>query len=151
MSRRRRLVRRPVGAGTPPPNEPRRRDLLAGAAAGAGALAWSAATTCLPRAPRQVTPPRFEQPIIVDVHCHDFNASDLPITGFVARTIPGLTELSRAVNPFPELLLRRVVGTIHGWLNATAPSADEEASQLRARSCQNGSGVSRARATCGAR
>ncbi len=106
-----------------------RRELLAGAGAGALALASCA------RAPRW-TPgqqgSRFEGPIVVDVHCHVFNASDLPITGFIARTIPGLSELSRSVTPVPEQVLRKVVGTIHGWLNAEAPSADAELALLRA-------------------
>jgi len=75
---------------------------------------------------------RFEQPIVVDVHCHHFNASDLPITGFIARTTPGLTEITRGVTPIPEQILRGVVGTIHGWLNAEAPSADAEVPLLRA-------------------
>src|SRR5262252_4745135 len=97
----------------PPPTRrgPTRRELLG------GALALGTRPV---RAPER----RVEQPIIVDVHCHDFNASDLPITGFIARTIPGLTELTRGVTPIPEQILRRVVGTIHGWLNAEAPSAD---------------------------
>ena len=75
---------------------------------------------------------RLDGPIVVDVHCHTFNASDLPITGFIARTIPGLSELSRSVTPVPEQVLRKVVGTIHGWLNAEAPSADAELPLLRA-------------------
>ncbi len=33
--------------------------------------------------------------IDVDVHCHTFCSADLPIVGFVAHYIPGLTELSR--------------------------------------------------------
>lgn len=109
---------------TRPPTAPRgptRRELLG------GALALAACTRPV-RAPGQ----RFEQPIIIDVHCHDFNASDLPITGFIARTIPGLTELTRGVTPIPEQILRRVVGTIHGWLNAEAPSADAELPLMRA-------------------
>ncbi len=100
---------------------PTRRELLG------GALALAACTRPL-RAPER----RFEQPIVVDVHCHDFNASDLPITGFIARTIPGLTEFTRGVTPIPEQILRRVVGTIHGWLNTEAPSADAEVPLLRA-------------------
>jgi len=121
---------RTVRANRPfPAPLPRRRDVLAGA--GAGAVAWAAAASCLPRG-RPAAPPRFEQPIVVDVHCHDFNASDLPITGFIARTIPGLAEMSRSVNSFPELLVRQVVGTFHGWLNTVAPTAQEETALLRA-------------------
>ncbi len=104
-----------------PRSGPSRRELLG------GALALAACAR-----PVRAPAPRFEQPIVVDVHCHDFNASDLPITGFIARTIPGLTEISRGVTPIPEQILRRVVGTIHGWLNAEAPSAEAEVPLLRA-------------------
>jgi predicted TIM-barrel fold metal-dependent hydrolase len=134
MSRRSADARRPA-----PTQRPRRRDVLAGA--GAGAAAWTLAS-CLPRGRRAAAvAPRFEQPIVVDVHCHDFNASDLPITGFIARTLPGLSELSRTVSPFPELILRRVVGTIHGMLNAAAPTADQETALLRSELARADGGV----------
>jgi hypothetical protein len=93
---------------TRPPTAPRgptRRELLG------GALALAACTRPV-RAPGR----RFEQPIIIDVHCHDFNASDLPITGFIARTIPGLTELTRGVTPIPS---RSCAGS---WARSTAGS-----------------------------
>ena len=70
-----------------------------GASCSRGAVALAA---CAPG--RDGAPPRravSTSPIVVDIHCHDFNASDLPITGFIARTIPGLTELSRGVTPNP--------------------------------------------------
>jgi predicted TIM-barrel fold metal-dependent hydrolase len=118
------MSRRSARPNRPAPGHSR-RELLAGALA-------AAAGSCAPRARPPPLAPRFEQPIVVDVHCHDFNASDLPITGFIARTIPGLAELSRGVTPVPEQILRGVVGTIHGWLNAVAPTAAEEAALLRA-------------------
>ena len=120
MSRRSARARRPA-----PPRGANRREVIAAAFA-------AAAASCLPRARPAAPAPRFDLPIVVDVHCHDLNASDLPITGFIARTVPGLAELSRAVSPLPEQILRKVVGTIHGWLNAAAPTADAEAAQLRA-------------------
>jgi predicted TIM-barrel fold metal-dependent hydrolase len=108
-----------------------RRELLASAGVGAGALALAACARAPHWTPGQQGR-RLEGSIVVDVHCHIFNASDLPITGFIARTIPGLSELSRSVTPVPEQVLRKVVGTIHGWLNAEAPSADAELPLLRA-------------------
>jgi predicted TIM-barrel fold metal-dependent hydrolase len=99
----------------------RRRDFLA------GALVASA----LPGRAR-AEPPRFERDIVVDIHCHSFNASDLPITGFLAHYVPGLSELTHAVTPVPEQILRKVVGTIHRWLNLATPSADDELPALRA-------------------
>jgi predicted TIM-barrel fold metal-dependent hydrolase len=105
---------------------PSRRELLG------GALALAACAR-----PVRAPAPLFESSILVDVHCHAFNASDLPITGFIARTIPGLTEITRGVTPLPEQILRRIVGTIHGWLNAEAPSADAEAATLRAALASN--------------
>ncbi|HET6148104.1 MAG TPA: amidohydrolase family protein [Polyangia bacterium] len=126
------MSRRSLRASRPaPPRGPTRRAIIAGAAA-----AWSA--SCLPRARPAAPAPRFDQPIVVDVHCHDFNASDLPITGFIARTVPGLAELSRSVSPWPEQILRKVVGTIHGWLNAAAPTAGDEAALLQSLLAQPG-------------
>src|SRR4051794_1308501 len=106
---------------------PRRRDLLL------GGLAATMAAAALPRRPaRADPPPPFEQEIVVDVHCHVFNASDLPITGFLAHHVPGLTDLSDAITPIPEQILRKVVGTIHGWINVATPSGAEELPALRA-------------------
>jgi predicted TIM-barrel fold metal-dependent hydrolase len=104
---------------------PRRRDVLA---AGALAIAACAGPLRAVRAPGR----RFDQPIVVDIHCHDFNASDLPITGFLARTFPGLSELTRTVSPIPEKILRTVIGTIHGAINAATPTATEERAWLEA-------------------
>ena len=126
MSRCRPGVALPAVPASPRPRTgPTRRQLIVGAGAGALAIASCA---------RPARPParRLDQPIIVDVHCHDFNASDLPITGFLARTLPGLSELSHTVSRLPELILRKIIGTIHGWINATTPTATEELPLLRA-------------------
>ncbi len=120
-------VREGLTRPPPAPRGPSRREILG------GALALGACTRPV-RAPAR----RFDEPIVVDVHCHDFNASDLPITGFIARTIPGLSEITSGLTPIPEQILRRVVGTIHGWLNAEAPSADAEVPELRAALARGG-------------
>jgi predicted TIM-barrel fold metal-dependent hydrolase len=72
-------------------------------------------------------------PIAVDVHCHTFCSADLPIVGFVAHYIPGLTDLSRLVTRWPELVVRVLVGAVATLPNAAAPTGEEELAQLRAR------------------
>jgi predicted TIM-barrel fold metal-dependent hydrolase len=70
--------------------------------------------------------------IDVDVHCHTFCAADLPIVGFVAHYIPGLTDLSRLLTRWPELIVRTLVGAVATLPNAAAPSGDDELASLRA-------------------
>lgn len=87
-----------------------------------------------------VSPPAAAQPagavftgqVVVDVHCHVFNASDLPITGFLAHHVPGLAEVSGQISPLPEAVLRRLVGFVHGLLNRRTPGAAEDLQTLTA-------------------
>lgn len=51
----------------------------------------------------------------VDVHCHAFNGSDLPITGFVTRIVPA-----------PERFTRPLAAKLHAVINAAAPSTADE-------------------------
>jgi predicted TIM-barrel fold metal-dependent hydrolase len=67
---------------------------------------------------------------LVDVHCHTFCSLDLPIVGFVAHFIPGLTELSRFVSRWPEIVVRAFVGAVATLPNAAAPTADAELAML---------------------
>jgi predicted TIM-barrel fold metal-dependent hydrolase len=67
------------------------------------------ATAALAAAPR---PARADVPVgdvIVDIHCHSFNSSDLPLTGFLAHYALGgaLTDVSRVITPVPEAGLRK--------------------------------------------
>jgi predicted TIM-barrel fold metal-dependent hydrolase len=66
---------------------------------------------------------------VVDIHCHMFNGSDLPITGFLAHVIPGLSDISRELTSIPEMIVRRIVGVVHQKLiNRVTPGlADEQA------------------------
>jgi predicted TIM-barrel fold metal-dependent hydrolase len=68
--------------------------------------------------------------VAVDVHCHTFCSLDLPIVGFVAHFIPGLTELSRFVSRWPEIAVRAFVGAVATLPNAAAPSGDAELAML---------------------
>jgi predicted TIM-barrel fold metal-dependent hydrolase len=120
----------------------RRRDLLRG---GAGALGLAvlggegkaaapdagadarAPLTVAPPPPRPVAVP----PVAVDVHCHTFCSADLPIVGFVAHFIPGLTELSRFVSRWPEVAVRAFVGAVAKLPDAAAPAGDVELARLR--------------------
>jgi predicted TIM-barrel fold metal-dependent hydrolase len=93
---------------------------------GAGAVGWAA----IGRRPARAATPAAA-PVAVDVHCHTFCAADLPIVGFVAHFIPGLTDLSRLVTRWPELVVRALVGAVATLPNAAAPSGAEELAQLR--------------------
>jgi predicted TIM-barrel fold metal-dependent hydrolase len=96
-----------------------RRTLLAGAAAG---LAESALGS----------PAAAAAPAVgVDVHCHTFCSADLPIVGFVAHQIPGLTELSRFFTRWPEVFVRTLLGAVTTLPNAIAPTGDAELAALR--------------------
>ena len=76
--------------------------------------------------------------IDVDVHCHTFCAADLPIVGFVAHYIPGLSDLSRLLTRWPELIVRTLVGVVAKLPNAAAPTGEEELAELRARLARPG-------------
>jgi predicted TIM-barrel fold metal-dependent hydrolase len=71
--------------------------------------------------------PAAATPTVVDIHCHVFNGSDLPVTGFVAHFIPGLVEISRVLTSVPELIVRTVVGFLHKQgIDRVAPTAAQE-------------------------
>jgi predicted TIM-barrel fold metal-dependent hydrolase len=109
------------------PRTPRRRDLLVG---GAGALGLAA----LGGQGRAAPTLQFEtyKFVTVDVHCHTFCSVDLPIVGFVAHFIPGLTELSRFVTRWPEIAVRAFVGAVATLPNAAAPKGEAELAHLAA-------------------
>ena len=65
-----------------------RRGFLGALAAGAGACAHHELAGPFPKAIHE-TPPRYT----VDVHCHVFNGSDLPISGFIERIANLPTEV----------------------------------------------------------
>src|SRR5450755_2354156 len=109
---------------------PRRRDLLAGGA-GAAALAVLGCRTSRAAAPTPGPTMAAAPAVGVDVHCHTFCSADLPIVGFVAHYIPGLTDLSRLVTRWPELVVRTLVGAVATLPNAVAPTGEQELTQLR--------------------
>jgi predicted TIM-barrel fold metal-dependent hydrolase len=125
----------------------RRRDLLAGGAGAAalGALGLKARAASPPSAaspspPVTVAPggPALPPvapvlpPVAVDVHCHTFCSADLPLVGFIAHFIPGLSELSRLVSRWPELAVRAFVGAVATLPNAVAPTGEAELAMLGA-------------------
>ena len=70
-------------------------------------------------------------PTVVDIHCHIFNGADLPITGFLAHFIPGLSDVSRELTVVPESIVRKIVGFIHKQIiNRTAPDGAAELAYL---------------------
>jgi len=115
--------------------KPTRRAVLAGAGAGvAAALARPVrAAVPLPVAPlASVVSP------CVDVHCHAFCSADLPIVGFVAHQIPGLTEISRFLTRWPEIVARAVLRAVATLPNAIAPTGEAELASLRALAARPG-------------
>ena len=117
----------------------RRRDLLIGGAGavglaalgGKGRAAPAAPVLPAPVSPAPAAPPPL-LPVAVDVHCHTFCSADLPIVGFVAHFIPGLSELSRFVSHWPEIVVRAFVGAVATLPNAVAPTGEAELAMLRA-------------------
>ncbi len=105
-----------------------RRELLAGTAAGA-------AGTVVPGRGAPAAP------LDVDVHCHTFCSADLPIVGFVAHQIPGLTEISRFLTRWPEMIVRGLLGAVTTLPNAVAPAGDAELAALRGLAAQPGAPV----------
>ncbi len=105
-----------------------RRALMAGTAAGA-------AGTALPGRGAPAAP------LDVDVHCHTFCSADLPIVGFVAHQIPGLTEISRFLSRWPEVIVRALLGAVTTLPNAVAPSGEAELASLRPLAAQPGAPV----------
>jgi predicted TIM-barrel fold metal-dependent hydrolase len=92
-----------------------------------GASVASSATWLLRRPARAQAP----APVIVDVHAHNFNASDLPLAGFTAHFVPFLSDFSREIWDRPERLFRDLVGTISAGINLVAPTAKEELATLQ--------------------
>jgi len=71
-------------------------------------------------------------PVVVDVHAHNFNATDLPVPGFVAHFIPFLTDFSREVWEEPDKLCRKLVEEVTKAIDAHAPMAAVELQEVAA-------------------
>jgi predicted TIM-barrel fold metal-dependent hydrolase len=69
-------------------------------------------------------------PVDVDIHCHAFSAIDLPIVGFVAHHIPGLSDFTREVVRWPELVVRTILSAVAALPNAVAPTGSDELAGL---------------------
>ena len=111
---------------------PSRRAVLAGAAAGLTEAALLGPVLAAPAMFSATVLAAAALPAGVDVHCHTFCAADLPITGFVAHQVPGLTEISRFLTRWPELVVRALLRAVSTLPNAIAPSGDAELATLRA-------------------
>jgi predicted TIM-barrel fold metal-dependent hydrolase len=106
---------------------PRRRDVLKVGLAGL----TSGCALGTPRARAEHPAPPLP-PVDVDIHCHTFCAADLPIVGFVAHYIPGLTDLSRELTRWPEMIVRAILKVVASLPNAAAPSGASELAWLQA-------------------
>jgi predicted TIM-barrel fold metal-dependent hydrolase len=97
-----------------------RRGLLAalGGTAGCSVLGLGSETSDLP-AWKKATSCRAGGCVTVDVHCHDFNGSDLPITGFITHIFPA-----------PRAFTRPLAERLHRQINALSPSGREELADL---------------------
>jgi predicted TIM-barrel fold metal-dependent hydrolase len=98
-----------------------RRALLLGAGV-AGSASWLSRRR---RAHAEAAPA-----LVVDVHTHNFNASDLPVSGFTAHFMPFLADFSREISDLPEKLYRRVADEVTSAINRVAPTAKEELAAL---------------------
>ncbi|HSS37713.1 MAG TPA: hypothetical protein VLT58_02990, partial [Polyangia bacterium] len=107
---------------------PTRRALLAAAGAGVATAALARPA----RGARACAPIPAAAGGYVDVHCHSFCSADLPIAGFVAHQIPGLTELSTFLTRWPEMVVRTLLGAVATLPNAIAPTGAAELASLRA-------------------
>jgi predicted TIM-barrel fold metal-dependent hydrolase len=108
--------------------QPRRRDILAGSLALA-ALGPRRIVAAEP-APATLLPPLpagFE----VDVHCHSFSTADLPVVGFVAHYIPGLSDITRELTHWPELVIREILRLVTKLPDAVVPKAADELAALQ--------------------
>jgi hypothetical protein len=93
----------------------------------ASAIAASAAACRVaPARPPSTNAPVLD--VVVDVHCHVFNAADLPLTGFLAHyALSGaITDFSRLVSAVPETILRQGLEWARKLLRRPTPIAVEE-------------------------
>jgi predicted TIM-barrel fold metal-dependent hydrolase len=78
-------------------------------------------------------PVKYGGNIVVDVHCHTFNSTDLPITGFATHFVPGLSDLSRELTSWPEMIFRKVLEAAERLITFSAPSADHDVADMTRR------------------
>jgi predicted TIM-barrel fold metal-dependent hydrolase len=71
-------------------------------------------------------------PLEVDIHCHTFCSADLPIVGFVAHYVPGLSDLSRELTRWPETVIRAILTVVATLPSAAAPTGGAEIATLQA-------------------
>jgi len=71
-------------------------------------------------------------PVVVDVHAHNFNATDLPVLGFVAHFIPFLTDFSREVWDEPDKLCRKLAEEVITAIKVVTPKAAVELPEVAA-------------------
>ena len=76
------------------------------------------------------TAPQLAEPFVVDIHCHSFNTSDLPITGFSAHYVPYLSDLAQEVWALPDKVFRDIAAFAERLLGRVAPSPDAESTSL---------------------
>jgi amidohydrolase family protein len=89
---------------------------IAGAAGFAAVGGWGCVTA-------RRTPPTDQKPLVVDVHCHLFNAKDVPVAGFMNRFLLGLGV--------PAAVVSVLGGTLRGverWGQDRSSGAEELAS-----------------------
>lgn len=80
--------------------------------------------TWLLRRPARAAP--STPPIVVDVHAHNFNATDLPIPGFVAHFIPFLADFSHEIWQEPDKLCRKLAEDVMKAVKVVTPMAAQE-------------------------
>ena len=109
------------------PRSPGRREFLRSALMG---LASQLGAACAPLPGIAAQPGPARAGLLVDTHCHVFNASDLPVRGFVQRVALGDEEKQVVLGPTGRALLPWIGATLIEILGSGAKSAADELAEM---------------------
>lgn len=111
----------------------RRRFVAQLAAAACGSRLLSGCT------PAQLQSSSRAPPFLIDVHCHVFNAADLPVRGFIQQVALGDEQHQVALGPADRAALPWLAAVLVEMLGSGAKTADAELAELQ-RGSSSGTG-----------
>jgi predicted TIM-barrel fold metal-dependent hydrolase len=79
----------------------------------------------------QVQPSAAPAPFLVDVHCHVFNAADLPVRGFIQRVALGDEENQVPIGPSERAALPWLAAVLIEMIGTNAKTADAELAEIQ--------------------